>query len=81
MADLRFRSPIQKLVAFFLASRDRWKQKCQQAKYDLKLLKRRYANLKRNHDQWEQRCREAETQRQQLQDRVEASGEERAALS
>ncbi len=81
MADLAFRTPGRKLVAFFHASRDRWKQKCQQAKYELKLLKRRYANLKKNHDQWEQRYREAETQRQQLQARVEAAGEERAALS
>ena len=81
MADLAFRSPVRKLVVFFHASRDRWKQKCQQAKYELKLLKRRYANLKKNHDQWEQRYREAETQRQQLQARVEAWGGERAALS
>jgi len=81
MADLAFRSPLRKLVAFFHASRDRWKQKCQQAKYELKLLKRRYANLKKNHDQWEQRYRETEAHRRQLQAQVDASAEERAALS
>ncbi len=81
MSDLAFRSPVRKLVAFFRTSRDRWKQKCQQAKYELKLLKRRYANLKRNHDCWEQRYRETEAHRRQLQARVEALGRERAALS
>jgi len=81
MADLGFRSPVRKLVAFFHASRDKWKQKCQRAKYELKLLKRRYANLERNRDQWERRCREAEAQRQRLQDRVGALDDERAAFS
>jgi len=71
MADREFRSPVRKLVALFHASRDKWKQKCQQAKYELKLLKRRYANLKKNHDRWEQQYREAESQRQQLQTEVE----------
>lgn len=81
MADLAFRSPVRKLVAFFHASRDRWKQKCQQAKYELKLLKRRYTNLRKNRDQWKQRYQEAEAQRQQLQTQVGALVEERAALS
>ncbi len=30
MAHFEFRSPLRKLVAFFKASRDKWKGKCQQ---------------------------------------------------
>jgi len=67
MANREFRSPVWKLVAFFKASRDNWKEKCQQVKYQLKLLKRRFENLQNNRDLWQQRYREAETQREQLQ--------------
>lgn len=74
MADMEFRSPIRKLMVFFRASRDKWKQKCQQTKYEFKLLKRRYANLTRNRDQWKQWYQEAQA-------RVDALAEERAALS
>ena len=67
MVDTQFRSPLRKLVAFFEASRDKWKTKCQQAKYELKLLKRRFEHLQRNRDLWQQRYREAEAGREQLQ--------------
>jgi len=71
MANTEFRSPLRKLVAFFEASRDNWKAKCQRVKYELKLLKRRFQNLRKNRNLWRQRCAETETQRQQLQDRCE----------
>ncbi len=67
MVDTQFRSPLRKLVAFFEASRDKWKAKCQRAKYELKLLKRRFEHLQRNRDLWQQRYREAEAGREQLQ--------------
>jgi chromosome segregation ATPase len=67
MANTEFRSPVRKLVAFFKASRDKWKAKCQHVKYELKLLKRRFENLQKNRDLWRQRYREAETGREQLQ--------------
>lgn len=67
MASVQFRSPLRKLVAFFKASRDKWKEKCQHAKYELKLLKRRFDNLRLRHDKWQQRYQEAEGQREQLE--------------
>ena len=67
MADLAFRSPLRKLVGFFKKSRDRWKEKCQQAKYQLKLFKRKFGNLQKSRDQWQKRYQEAETQCEQLQ--------------
>lgn len=81
MMSLSFRSPLRKLVVFFRDSRDKWKKKCQDAKYEFKLLKRRYANLQKNHDRWQQQYRQVEAQRQQLQTQVELLSEERAALS
>ena len=71
MALLKFRSPVRKLMAFFQASRDRWKEKCQRAKYELKLLKRRFENLQLSRDQWQQDYQQAEAQREQLQARSE----------
>ena len=71
MARLEFRSPLRKLVAFFEASRDKWKKKCQETKYEFKLLKRRFANLERNRDRWQQSCHEAESQCEQLRARGE----------
>lgn len=71
MVQAEFRSPLRKLVAFFQTSRDKWKKKCQQAKYELKLLKRRLENLQGRHDLWQQRYREATDQRQQIQARGE----------
>ena len=71
MTPFEFRSPLRKLVAFLKASRDKWKEKCQQAKYELKLLKRRFDNLRISRDQWQQRCQQTETQREQLQARGE----------
>ncbi len=71
MANTEFRSPLRKLVVFFQASRDRWKEKCQQVKYQLKLLKRRFENLQKNRNLWQQRSRDAETQCDQLQTRCE----------
>jgi uncharacterized protein (DUF3084 family) len=81
MTSLSFRSPLRKLVVFFRDSRDKWKKKCQEAKYELKLLKRRYGNLRKNHDRWQQQYRQVEAQRRQLQAQVELLSQERAALS
>jgi len=71
MTHFEFRSPLRKLVAFFQASRDKWKAKCQQAKYELKLLKRRFENLQISRDQWQRAYQHAEVQREQFQLRGE----------
>ena len=71
MAHFEFRSPLRKLVTFFQASRDKWKGKCQQAKSELKLLKRRFENLQISRDQWQRDYQHAEAQREELQLRGE----------
>jgi uncharacterized protein (DUF3084 family) len=62
MSEFGFRSSLRKLVVFFRASRNKWKKKCQDAKYELKLLKRRFENLQSRCQQWQQRCQAAEVQ-------------------
>ena len=69
MGEVEFRSPLRKLVAFFRASRDRWKKKCQDVKYELKLLKRRFANLQASRDRALQCCQAAGVQCDELQAR------------
>ena len=71
MSHFGFRSPLRKLVAFFKASRDKWKEKCRRTKYELKLLKRRFENLQLNRDQWRQDYQQAEAKREELQARSE----------
>jgi hypothetical protein len=56
MAAAMFRSPISKLLAFFRRSRDRWKEKCKQAKKELKSLKTVHAKLKASRDYWKQKA-------------------------
>ena len=88
MAATEFLSPLRKLVTFFRSSRDKWKAKCQQVKYELKLLKRRFENLRKNRDLWQQRYQQAEAQREHLHDRnlklqaqVEAISQKRGELA
>jgi uncharacterized protein YlxW (UPF0749 family) len=42
-----FKSPIRKLFPFFKNSRDKWKEKCKAAKYQLKLLRNQLRQLKK----------------------------------
>lgn len=73
---MEFRSPLRKLVVFFRASRDKWKEKCQQARHDLKLLKRRYATLLNSRDAWKAQCHEAEARLEELAERLSAQESE-----
>ncbi len=42
-----YKSPMRKLVTFFKKSRDSWKTKCHEAKYQVKLLKNKIRYLER----------------------------------
>jgi uncharacterized protein YdaU (DUF1376 family) len=59
MSEQTFRSPISKLLAFFQRSRNGWKQKCKEAKKELKSLKTCHAKLKASRDYWKRKAREA----------------------
>lgn len=54
--SLPFRSPLRKLVVFFQQSRDRWKEKCMEAKRKNKSLKVCLAKMKESRDRWKARA-------------------------
>ena len=51
-----FRSPVKKLLSFFVRSRDGWKQKCQKAKTRVKRLGNRVQKLTVSRDRWKERA-------------------------
>ena len=52
-----FKSPVRKLVPFFRDSRDKWKAKCQDAKYQVKLLKNRIRHMDKRKSELKQRVK------------------------
>ena len=54
---LGYRSPIAKLLRFFLRSRDQWKAKCKAAKRENKSLKIRLAKMAESRDRWKAKAR------------------------
>ena len=57
-----YRSPARKLVTFFKRSRDKWKSKCQQGKYQIKLLKKRLLYMQKRRTELKSRIAELETE-------------------
>lgn len=55
-----YSSPLRKLVKFFERSRDGWKRKYLNAKYEAKLANNQARAVERSRDQWKQRCREGQ---------------------
>jgi hypothetical protein len=51
-----YRSPIKKLLGFFVRSRDGWKQKCQGAKVRIRRLSSRLQKLKVSRNRWKERA-------------------------
>lgn len=56
--DRELVSPIRKLARFFRGSRDKWKEKCQTAKTENKLLKNQTRAVERSRDLWRKRAQE-----------------------
>jgi hypothetical protein len=56
-----FRSPVSKLLPYFLRSRDQWKAKCKAAKDENKSLKIRLAKMKASRDRWKAIARGGES--------------------
>lgn len=50
-----FRSPVKKLLRFFVRSRNGWKGKCQEAKSRVKYLGNRVQKLTVSRDRWKER--------------------------
>jgi len=73
-----YKSPVRKLLPFFKNSRDKWKSKCQAAKYQIKLLRNRMrhmekrdADLKRKLKSLEKELQSVKNKEQKLAHEVE----------
>lgn len=66
-----FKSPARKLIVFFRRSRDKWKLKCQEAKYKIKLLKQRLSYMQKRRLELKSKISELENELRSAQTREE----------
>jgi hypothetical protein len=55
-----YKSPLRKLVNYFKKSRNQWKAKCQEAKYQVKLLKNKIRYVDQRKEDLKRRVKELE---------------------
>lgn len=60
--DSAYKSPTRKLVRFFEKSRDKWKEKCLEAKYKVKLLRNQVRYMEKRKTELKQRIKELENE-------------------
>ena len=65
----KYKSPKQKLVRLFENSRDKWKQKAKDAKYQIKLLRKKNKYLEHNNTKQKELFNNLEIQLQQMKDK------------
>ena len=61
-----YKSPVRKLVLFFKNSRDKWKAKCQAAKYQAKLLQNRIRHMEKRGTELKQKVKALEKELQSV---------------
>ncbi len=69
IADKIYKSPKSKLIKFFEGSRNGWKKKAKDAKYQIKLLRKRVKYLERHKREFKERSKSLEIQVQQMKDK------------
>ena len=66
-----FCSPRKKLLRFFHSSRDRWKEKCKQAKCELKLTGNQVRAVEKSREIWKERYRAERQENEALRRELE----------
>ena len=67
----QFSTPVSKLVRWLEKSRDRWKEKCQAAKVELKRVQNMVRDVRKSRDAWRVRAAQAEHNAQELQQQLD----------
>lgn len=67
--ETKYKSPMSKLVSFFEGSRDKWKIKAKDAKYQIKLLRKKIKYLEQNKNEFKNRSKDLEIEVQQMKDK------------
>ena len=62
-----YKSPVRKLIRFFEESRDKWKARCLDAKYRIKLLTNKIRYLEKRKAELSKRVKELEMELEELQ--------------
>ncbi len=57
-----YKSPVRKLIPFFKKSGNQWKEKCQEAKYQVKLLKNKIRYMDKSKEKFKMRVKELENE-------------------
>ena len=65
----KYKSPMSKLVRFFEGSRNGWKEKAKDAKYQIKLLRKRVKYLEQHKRKFKELSNNLEHQVQQMKDK------------
>jgi len=65
-----YKTPAKKLISFFKKSRDKWKEKCKESKYQIKLLRKKIKYIEDNKLRtYEERMAELEKKLDQSKDK------------
>ena len=65
----KYRTPVSKLIRFFERSRDKWKTKTKEAKYQIKLLRKKIKYLEQNKKNYKAQNKELTSQLQQMREK------------
>jgi len=65
----KYKSPKSKLVRFFEGSRDKWKTKARDSKYQIKLLRKKIKYLEQNKEEYKEHSKKLEMQLRQMKDK------------
>lgn len=65
----KYKSPKSKLIRFFEGSRNKWKRKTKDAKYQIKLLRKKLKYLEKNKQDAKEHSKNLEKQLQQMQEK------------
>jgi len=63
----KYKSPKSKLIRFFEGSRNKWKKKTKESKYQIKLLRKKIRYLEKNKQGYKEHSKSLEIQLQQMQ--------------
>lgn len=65
----KYKSPKSKLIKFFEGSRDKWKKKAKDAKYQIKLLRKKIKYIEQKEKEYKKHSNNLEMQLQQMKDK------------
>ncbi len=75
-----YKSPKRMLVRFFEKSRNKWKDKCKKAEYQIKLLRNKIRYMEKNKTVFKNRVKGPEAELQQMRDNEKRMADETEQL-